>query len=72
MSSREFLELVEGLSSDSWFKQALNADLRRVKTDQRRAELRASTEDFEARLRGEYRDPFDRSVDLVDKHTLTL
>ena len=71
MSSREFLELVEGLSAESWFKQALVADLKESEVEARRAEMEWSAADFEARLRGEVRDPWDMDVSLIDKHTIT-
>lgn len=71
MSSREFLELVEGLSGESWFKLVLNRDLEDAKREARRAEMQWSAADFEARLRGEIRDPWDMTVSVVDKHTIT-
>lgn len=71
MSSREFLELVEGLSAESWLKQSLVADLKQSEADARRAEMQWSAADFEARLRGEVRDPWDMDTSLVDKHTIT-
>ncbi len=67
MSSREFMELVEGMPAESWFKQALNADLKQAEIDQRREEMAESAADFEGRLRGEIRDPWDMTL-AVEKH----
>lgn len=72
MSSREFMELVEGMSYESWFKQSLNADLKQAKLDERRAEMADSAADFEGRFRGEIRTPWDMTVEVVDKRTLTV
>lgn len=68
MSSREFMELVEGLPAESWFKQDLFADLKRDDINKRRAEMDWSAADFEARLRGEIRDPWDMTAGKVEKH----
>lgn len=65
------MELVEGMSADSWFKQVLNADLKREELEKRRAEMAESAADFEGRLKGEIRTPWDMETSVVDKRTLT-
>lgn len=71
MSSRKLIVLIEGLSGDSWFKQSLNADLKEAAAQRRREQMAESAADFEGRLRGEIRDPWDMTVGLVEKHALT-
>ncbi|WP_141564411.1 hypothetical protein [Mycolicibacterium palauense] len=65
------MELVEGLSAESWFKQSLNHDLSRAETERRRREMSESAADFEGRLRGDIRTPWDMTVSLAEKRTAT-
>ena len=70
MSSREFLELVEGLSAESWFKQALNADMARQRTEAERDEMVAAAEHTRSLLLGETRIPHAMTLTVLDKHGL--
>lgn len=70
MSSLEFMELVEGLPGDSWFKSALNADLARAKAEAERSEMYAAHTKVRSYLMGEDRIPHAMSLSVIEKHTL--
>lgn len=71
MSSRKLMVLIEGLSAESWLKQSVNSDIAREKADAERAALLAAHADVHGRLMGEIRSPYDMSMSVVEKHSLT-
>lgn len=71
MSSREFLELIEGLSPESWFKQSLRRDLELAEVSDERDQMFASHRKIRSLLMGEEHIAHDMTFSPVEKHGLT-